>query len=180
MGTDKADMEMRVGVSQLDYLLGLLDPFCVQRAVLLGPKSAPERQVEEGVARIRDVESCAGPMAGVIAALKAGEGKAVLVLACDLPLLDAGALLQIVNRRDQDKFATVFVGGDGNPEPLCCLYESRCLRFLEALAGDQKLSLRRFLNEVEIERVLPASGEMLANVNDASELEKVRLRLRPE
>lgn len=180
MGVDKANLHMREGVSQLDYLLGILDRFCVGRAVCIGAESKDQRQVPRDVLQLRDAAECSGPMAGVIAALREAGGQAVLVVACDMPLLDEGALVQIVNRRDPDRLATTFVSTDGKPEPMCCIYEGSSLIYLERLAAAGKSSLRRFLSEVEVEEVLPADGVILANVNDVSDLEEARRRLREQ
>ena len=177
MGTDKASLQMREGITQLDYLLGLLEPFCEMRAVCIGPASEKERQVPERVLQIRDASDCSGPMAGVIAALREARGGPVLALACDLPFLNASALVQILNRRDSSRLATAFLSADGLPEPLCCVYESACLGPLEALAREGKTSLRRFLENTPIEPVVPADGQVLANVNDASDLQRARGRL---
>ena len=174
MGADKAAMQMRKGQSQLAYLLDLVEPFCERRALCLGPASAAKRKAPEDVLPLRDVELCSGPMAGVVSALRVAGGTPVLAIACDLPLLTADAVLQLVNRRDPDKLATAFIAGDGRPEPLCCLYEEACLPLLEAAARKGQTSLRRFLIEAEIERVLPASSVFLANVNHRSDLERLR------
>lgn len=177
MGRDKAAMEMRPGVSQLDYLLGLLEPFCEARGICVSREDEREKSVGPEVLRIRDGSQGLGPMAGVIAALEAAGGRAVLALACDMPLLDAGALLQILNRRDPQKQATAFLSADGQPEPLCCVYEASSLGALQSLAAAGKLSLRRYLEDAEIEAVEAAEGAVLANVNDPAELENIRRSL---
>lgn len=180
MGQDKASLRMRPGVSQLDYLLGVLEPFCERRLVCLGPDGAADRDLPSDVMGVRDVEDCEGPMAGVLAALRAAEGLPVLAVACDMPLIEGAALVQILNRRDSEKLATAFVSADGMAEPMFCIYENACLGQLEGLAKEGMYSLRRFLSRVDIERVAPAEGLFLANVNEPAELERIRRRLRSQ
>lgn len=178
MGDDKAELEVRDGVRQLDYLLGVLDSVCLRRAICVGLSSEIERRAQPGVSSLLDAVETSGPMAGVIAALREANGWPVFVVACDMPFLEVRHVVQIVNRRDPGKLATAFVAGDGMPDPMCAIYEPGCLALLEALAVAGKSSLRRFLGDFEIERVDAAEGQFLASVNNRVELEWARKELR--
>ena len=75
----------------------------------------------------------AGPIGGILAALHAHPQAAWLVLACDLPFLDAATLQQLIAARDPRRLATAFRSShDGKPEPLCAIYEPASLAAIEA------------------------------------------------
>jgi molybdopterin-guanine dinucleotide biosynthesis protein A len=65
-----------------------------------------------------------GPIAGIVAAQAAHPGAAWLVVACDLPQLDDATLAELLGARDPGRLATAFASAhDGQPEPLCAVYE---------------------------------------------------------
>lgn len=177
MGQDKASLEVRSGVRQLDYQVSLLSPFCTDLAVCVGPASRPKRTLPEGALELFDVEEVSGPLAGVLAALRLAKGRAVLVVACDMPFLESSHIVQLLNRRDPEKRATCFMASDGKPDPMCCLYEATVLPLLEELMAAGKLSLRRFLADSDVEYVEPVNGDFLASVNDPGQLGAARQRL---
>lgn len=174
MGVDKASLEFHPGVRQLDYQLGLLEPFCSRLGVCVGPASRSERSVVANVEVIFDLDDISGPMSGIVAALRAAEGVPILVIACDMPFLEASHLVQLLNRRDPEKLATCFLASDGKPDPMCAIYEAAALTGLEALAASEQTSLRRFLSGERIERVQPERPEFLASVNDPEQLAAAR------
>ncbi|MBD5781687.1 molybdenum cofactor guanylyltransferase [Pelagicoccus sp. NFK12] len=177
MGRDKASLEVRPGEEQLERQLRLLALYCGKLAASVGPSDRSQRVLPTGVEAILDVEGLGGPMAGIVAALRFARGIPVLALACDMPFLDASHLFQLVNRRDPEALATAFVACDGMPDPMCAIYEPRCLPELESLGGAGKSSLRRFLQDRRVERVEVENPQFLASVNDPRELEEARRRL---
>ena len=173
MGEDKSGMKLREGVTQLDFVHGLLGLFCQRVAV----SARGGRERFEGFELIEDVDGVKGPMAGLIAALRKSDGKPVLLLACDMPYLDRQTLLQLVSRRDETKVATCFVGSDGMPEPLCAVYEPSGLACLVGNASQGRFSLRRFLEEELVERIHLARPDLLASVNTPDEAKIAREKL---
>lgn len=174
MGRDKALIEIRPGESQLDYLLGLLAPFCSGLAASVGPVDNPALKLPEEVACLVDEKGVSGPMAGILAALRSAEGRPILAVACDMPFLESSHLVQLFNRRDPCKLATAFVAEDGKPDPMFVLYEPECLPELAERAERGQASLRRFLMDSEVELVRPSKGCFLASVNDPGQLERAR------
>lgn len=174
MGENKALLEVRPGVTQLEYALGLLGLVCSRVAAGVGRERREDLALPAGVEQVVDEREVGGPMASVLGALRGAGDKAVLVIACDMPFLEASLLVQLVNRRDREAFATAFVAGDGAPEPLCAVYEPRCLAAMEALAREGKTSLRRFLLDVAVERIALERPQLLASVNERSQLEAAR------
>lgn len=176
MGQDKASIEVRRGVSQLDYQVSLLSSFCSDVAVCVGPASRLGLDTPDGVSELYDVENVRGPIAGVLAALRGAGDRAVLAVACDMPFLESSHLVQLLNRRDPVKSATCFVASDGQPDPMCCVYEASVLPLLEQFVAGSKFSLRRFLAESDVELVEPVDASFLASVNDPQQLVDARKR----
>nr|WP_281384258.1 molybdenum cofactor guanylyltransferase [Pelagicoccus albus] len=179
MGFDKGRMEVLPGVPQLIRQLDILDAVCAQRGVCRGKAPLPaDMRLPSGVWDIEDSPGIAGPMSGVIAALRVAEDSPVLVIACDMPYLNVSHLVQLVNRRNPEAACTSFLASDGLPDPMCCIYEQSCLPEMERLASEGKASLRKFLLEANTERIEVAEGMFLASVNRPTELEAARARLR--
>jgi molybdenum cofactor guanylyltransferase len=81
-----------------------------------------------------------GPMAGMVAAMRARPGAHWLVVACDLPRLDVETLRALVEGwKAGEPFLAYRSESDGLPEPLCAFYGSDSLAVLEqALAADMR------------------------------------------
>jgi len=177
MGTDKALLEMRPGVRQLDYTLALLRSVCDEVVACVGAGERDNMRLPDGVTAIRDTEDVEGPMAGIMAALEAAGGRAVLAVACDMPYLEEELLKELVAGRDAGKLATAFVAADGKPEPMCAIYEGASLGPLTQLARDHRSSLRAFLDDYSVALIRPDQPGRLASVNDPNELESARRQL---
>jgi molybdopterin-guanine dinucleotide biosynthesis protein A len=177
MGTNKALLEMRPGVRQLDYVVDLLRRVCGEVVVSVGPRDRHPVLPLSGVRPIYDVDDAQGPMAGIIAALVDARGRAVLAVACDMPWLEAPMLERLIGGRNSAKMATAFVAADGKPEPMCAIYEPGCAVALEQLARQGRAGLRRFMDGAEVELLELDNPELLASVNDSSQLHEARSRL---
>ncbi|MBS0376379.1 MAG: NTP transferase domain-containing protein [Proteobacteria bacterium] len=114
------------------------------------------------VDRLSDI----GPAAGILAALETRPDHAWLVVAVDLPLLDAETLTRLVAARDAAGLATAYAAADGGlPEPLCAIWEPASRAPLEAFVAGGRSCPRKFLL-THGARLLPLdSPEALANVN---------------
>jgi len=111
------------GVSQVEYCYNLLLGVCSdvfislreEQSSLDGYKSYPQ---------IIDSVENAGPASGIVSALAAYPNTAWLILACDLPFVNADSLVELKNQRDSTKTATAYCNRQGDlPEPLCAIYE---------------------------------------------------------
>ncbi len=148
----------------------LLAPLC-ERVMVAGVGRMPDDA--DGLVRLADVPDAAGPMAGLLAAMRWGPRACWLVAACDLPALSAGALDWLTATRAVGVWATLpRLAGSDHVEPLLALYDFRARRPLEemARAGDFRLN-----DLVRCGRVIsPTPPEELArawrNVNMPEEL----------
>lgn len=89
-----------------------------------------------GVAVVYDGSATRHPLAGIVAALEHAAGRAVLVVAADLPFV-TGALLAHIAAREG---AVVVPEHDGRLHPLCALYRPSVLAVLrDALTAQAPL-----------------------------------------
>lgn len=114
------------------------------------------------------------PVVGVIEALRRAEGRAVLIIACDLPLLTS-EVVALIASADAEGSVAVLASAAGRPQPLLARYEPAALALLEKFDTDgpmteQVMALMPTLVEV------PAEASF--NVNDLEQLKEVSRRLR--
>jgi molybdopterin-guanine dinucleotide biosynthesis protein A len=71
-----------------------------------------------------------GPLAGIETALKATHSEAVLVMPCDMPLLDEEIIEELLAARDSRYGVTAFKTSDGFKHPFPAIYEKSVLESL--------------------------------------------------
>jgi molybdenum cofactor guanylyltransferase len=117
------------------------------------------------------------PLCGIVAALRAGEGRPVVVLACDLPFVTAG-LIRLLADAPEPLVVPVL---DGRIQPLCGRYEPSLLPDLEAaLEREEPLvgTVERLGPRLIGEEVLNRFGDphrLLFNVNDSADLRQAEV-----
>ncbi|MDQ3000765.1 MAG: NTP transferase domain-containing protein, partial [Fibrobacterota bacterium] len=165
MRTDKASLAYH-GKPQTVHCLELLSAHCAQSFLSCRADQAGQPGFE-GLPQIHDAFLDMGPLGGILSAFKAHRHAAFLVVACDLPFLDAYSLAALVAGRDPFKIATAFAGPqNGLPEPLCAIYEPRCYPRALQLMG-QGISCPRKVILNSSSRILPAPDlRSLLNAND--------------
>jgi len=94
-----------------------------------------------------------------------------------MPFVDDQTLRRLVKSRDGNAYATCYVGSDGRPEPMCCIYESHALPRLELLAEQGKLSLRRMLENEATCHIAPTNAKQLQSVDTPIKAAEARLQL---
>jgi molybdopterin-guanine dinucleotide biosynthesis protein A len=168
MGRDKAALAYH-GRSQLEAAWALLAPrvshcFVSVRPDQVGdPTRARHPQIVDGA-------EGAGPAAGILAAQRAHPQAAWLVLACDLPFLDAGTLDALLAARDPARLATAFRSAhDGLPEPLCAVYEPAAADPFARHVAEGRTCPRKFLLTHDIKVIDLPRADALDNINSADE-----------
>jgi molybdopterin-guanine dinucleotide biosynthesis protein A len=180
MASDKALLGYR-GETQLERALGLLRDLgipgwvSVRADQVAEPARARHPQVIDGLAGV-------GPAAGILAAQAHAPQSAWLVLACDLPFLDAASLGVLLRQRQPAALATAFRSAhDGLPEPLCAIWEPGSHAPLAAAVAAGQHCPRRFLQDAarrSAVALLPLPrAEVLDNVNTPDERRAATARL---
>lgn len=169
-GRDKSSLLVagrRIVERQLEALSGVASSVFVVGG-------APERFEEFGLAVTPDLRPGFGPIGGLHTALTLASTPLVLVLACDLPMVDARFLSHLARSIGE---ADVCVPRDARGwHPLCACYAVRCLPAIAARldAGRLKMSdaladlLRVEVGPDELAQFDP-SGLLLSNVNTAED-----------
>ncbi|ABB23033.1 bifunctional molybdenum cofactor guanylyltransferase MobA/molybdopterin-guanine dinucleotide biosynthesis adaptor protein MobB [Pelodictyon luteolum] len=168
MGEDKALIDYH-GTSQILHARNLLAPFC--REVHLSCRiEQAEKYAASGIPLIPDSYLDMGPLGGLLSAQRALPERAFLVVACDLPFLDAGTLGKLVAGRNPFRFATAWRDPlSGRFEPLAACYEpkSREPLLLRHAAGLNALS--GFLATTGIEELESPEPDIMKNINTPGE-----------
>ncbi len=163
MGTDKA-LLMHDGRTQLETTVELLEPVTERQFVSTRPDQVDDEErsrFPQVVDRYEDI----GPVAGILSAMDEYPDVDWLVVACDLPNLDALTLGQLVAKRSRTRPFTAFQSSsDGLPEPLCAIYR-----------GDAKPIIRRFVDEGVVcpRKILIRSDTRLLNQPNPDALHNV-------
>lgn len=170
MGRDKAGIEFD-GRSQLARAFGLLEPLAAHAFVSVRADQQGD-PLRASFPQILDLPSGPeGPVRGIRAAQLAHPEAAWLVLACDLPLLDAATLQNLIARRDPARVATAYRSShDGLPEPLCAIWEPASAGLLAAFLARGGNCPRKFLIQSDTLLLDQPRPNSLDNVNTPAEL----------
>jgi molybdopterin-guanine dinucleotide biosynthesis protein A len=137
-----------------------------------------DEPVRRDLPQIIDAFDNAGPAAGILSAQALYPDVAWLVVACDLPRLDAATLQHLLQARDPSRDATAFISThDGLPEPLCTLWEpaSHAKLLERVLAG--RSCPRKALIQGNTQLLQPYTAHALDNINTPEELATLRAAL---
>ncbi len=133
MGVDKSLLRYG-GKTQLENILELANQVCPKVFLSLRKGQPVPVEVENAAFNITilcDKLENIGPMGGIFTALEKHPRHPWLVVAVDLPFLDAETLACLIENRDRERPFTAFRSNfDGLPEPLCALYEPTALPIL--------------------------------------------------
>jgi molybdopterin-guanine dinucleotide biosynthesis protein A len=142
----------------------------------------PARYADAGVPVLQDEISGAGPLGGLITALRASATRRVLALASDLPYVDADFLAYLAGRAPGADL--VVPRTPDGLHPLCAVYARALLPVLEAHLASGRRALVDLVGGVRTVEVGPeevarfdALGRLLTNVNTPDDYEAALSRL---
>ncbi|MCP9236562.1 NTP transferase domain-containing protein [Lewinella sp. JB7] len=171
MGEDKSRLVYREGRTEVERLTQLCAS--LQLPVSISVRDGGREDLPAPV--IPDRFLGLGPGGAICSAFLTDPDAAWLVLACDLPLLEAPTLKLLIDARRSDRVATA-VRGPGRewPEPLVAIYEPRAYpRLLQFLALGYSCPRKLLINSdttiVNLDDLRP-----LTNANTPEERQRVR------
>jgi molybdopterin-guanine dinucleotide biosynthesis protein A len=173
MQRDKLALEYG-GEPQLARAMALLEPL-VERSFISVRADQRDDPQRSAYPCITDVLPEIGPIGGIHAALCAHAQVAWLVLAGDLPFLNAATLQQLIAARAPHRLATAFRSShDGKPEPLCAIFEPASRAPIEAWIAAGQRCPRDFLAHSDVELLTLRDARALDNVNTGAEYLQAR------
>lgn len=170
MGEDKAFLQWH-GKEQMYYLTDMLKQFCNE--VFISCRTEQSNEIDKSYKIVPDEVENAGPLAAIVSALHENKNCAWLVVACDLPLLDAKTIDYLIQQRDETVVATAFQSpNDNSPEPLIAIWEPKALLLLEKALSEKTYSPQRVLMNSKIKMIYAPDPNTLLNVNTPDDREK--------
>lgn len=169
MGHDKASLR-RGGQSQLAHVVKLLEGF-VERVFVSARAEQQNEQERSRFEQILDRYQDLGPLAGILSAMDEHPHADWLVVACDLPNLDAPTISHLLeNRGDNQPFSSYISSHDGLPEPLCAIYSAGSAAILHGFVNDGVLCPRKILIRSDTLLLDQPNPRALDNVNTPDDL----------
>lgn len=173
MGRDKSLIERPDGTRQIDHIAALAARFCDSVSLSVRDKDS----LSTGLPVIEDLHPGDGPVAALEAAA-ATCGGPLLVLGCDLFLLDSETISHLIAHRDPNRKATCFSNRiDGKAEPLCTIYETSALELAGKALADGQRCARHFLESLDPLMLDLPKPAALDNANTPGELDECFLKL---
>jgi molybdopterin-guanine dinucleotide biosynthesis protein A len=178
MHADKAALAYH-GRAQLIEAMRLVAPLTARAFVSVRADQVSD-PLRAGFPQIIDRRENLGPIAGITAAQEEFPQVAWLVLACDLPFLDAATLEHLLHARDPTRSATAYLSShDGLPEPLCAIYEPASREELAAYLKAGRQCPRKFLQQANAHLIAAPDARALDNINTPAEYAAAVSTLKP-
>lgn len=169
MGQDKGLLNYH-GKPQREYMADLLREACEKTFISV----RTEQLIETDYPILSDTFLNLGPYGAILSAFRQYPNVAWLVVACDLPLLDAASLQQLIQNRNVSKTATAFQSAtEAFPEPLITIWEPKSYPVLLQFLGQGFSCPRKVLINNDIELLQAEYPAALTNVNEPAEMEEI-------
>lgn len=163
----------------LDVLVVGLDAGLRHDSSSMHERSTTEHEIGDAVERsvvfVPDEVPGAGPLAAIASALRSGR-RELIVVACDMPCLDAEAISWLSQLTIPEHFDGLVVRNDDRLEFLFARYRLSCLALMDELLvrGERSLAALVLAGSFAFEDAPIWLGPKLANINTPDELEIVR------
>jgi molybdopterin-guanine dinucleotide biosynthesis protein A len=149
------------------HLFDMLNSFCEETYVSCTEKNS---SIYQNKPIVTDTFLGFGPLSGILSALMKFKNKAILVLACDLPLINEDTIKELIEARDISKMATTFLNPESNfLEPLITIYEPKALPIMLSMLAQGYQCPRKMLMQNEVKIIHPKNASSLKNINHPDE-----------
>jgi molybdopterin-guanine dinucleotide biosynthesis protein A len=169
MGSDKALLRQD-GETQLSRAVNCLQAH-VERVFVSTRADQDDDAERNKFERIIDRYDDMGPVAGILSAMDSNSEVAWLVLACDLPNIDAATIAFLVQQCSDEHPATAYVSvHDGLPEPLCAIYRPASRAIIDDFVGQGIICPRKMLINSDTSMLAQPNPGALHNINFPDDL----------
>ncbi len=171
MGRPKQLLELE-GRSFLERTVAALAPHA-DEVVLLG--SGPVPAPCEDLPRLPDPPGLAGPLAGILGAMRWAPAGAWILAGCDQPMIRADAVRWLLDQRAPGRWAILPRLGEAGVEPLLAIYDARARGLLEGLAAAGRLAPSALTGHGRVHSPAPPTDLEAAwrNVNTPEDLDRL-------
>ena len=176
MGRDKAQLRYHGDEPQVRHAFDLLR--AVAEVVHVSVRKAQaDAELYAPFPLIIDDGTLRGPAVGLLAAWARSPEVAWLVLATDLPFVNAALIADLLAGRDASRLATAFRHRDGTPEPLCTIWEPAARAPLLERVGSGDRSLRRLLADGPAKLLDAADPDLLRSIDSERQYDAARAEI---
>ena len=180
MGRNKALMPL-AGQRLVDRALAVLRSVLDE---LLMVTNSPDLYADLGVRMVPDLVTGKGALGGIHSAIHHAAESHCLVVACDMPFLNAGVLRYLVDQRAG--YDVVVPNVNGRPQPLHAVYGKACLQPIARRLESDRLHVVGFFPDVRVREVradelavFDPEGLSFRNLNTPEEFAEAERRLGP-
>ncbi len=175
MGHDKGALNW-YGKEQRYYMADMLKEYCDE--VFISCRAVQQQEIDSTYRTLADTFTGLGPYGAILSAFRENPNSAWLVVACDMPLLDANTLQNLLDNRDPSSIATAFENGyDGLPEPLITIWEPKSYPVLLAFLAQGYSCPRKVLINSYTKSLKAVDADALSNVNTPEDFEKIKRQI---
>ena len=173
MGEDKALITYHQK-TQLARSYELLNKYCDNTFVSVSTGMSNENS-RKNYPLIIDQYENGGPLIGIVSALNLFPDKAWLVVACDLPFLDAHTIENLIHNRKPAAEATAYISAhDRLPEPLCAIWEPEIRLRIETAIQQKKACPRKILIQANTNLLELPLSNALDNANTPQDKQRIQ------
>ena len=163
MGIDKAAIDVG-GVTLLERSVSVLSEVFSEVVV------SGEGYAADGVLAVSDRVPGLGPMGGLDAVFAVAHGRAIFLLAVDMPFVDAWTVRAICEPEIAPMSVRVPVAA-GRRQPLCSVYGSGLGPTVRRHLDSENRSMGRFFGSVAVEEMQGFDDQAFTNVNTVEDLD---------
>lgn len=173
MGFDKGAVNW-YGKEQRYHVADLLKKHCAD--VYISCRDTEQQgEIAPEYLSLPDTFTGLGPYGAILSAMREQPDRAWLVIACDLPLVDAHVIQNLIDNRNPASIATAYKSQKNDfPEPLITIYEPKSYPVLLQFLAQGYSCPRKVLINSDITLLQTDIPEALANVNTPDELDRIK------
>lgn len=167
MGRDKSRLTYHV-LPQREHLFQMLDMFCAETFLSCSAEQEAEADTRIPVIVDHPLFEGAGPLTGLLSAMRVNPGNPILLLACDYPLLrreDWAAFVGFVDE-DPSRPAAFYDSEAQSYVPVLGYYPDSARQELMASVQVPGFSLQRYLKKEAARKFIPPHADALISVDD--------------
>lgn len=110
-----------------------------------------------------------GPLGGIVTALGSSHADWSLIVACDMPSIDAPLLRSLVNFTKRTQCDAIVPVCALEPQPLCAVYHGRCLPLFQRALRDNRLKMKDLLSNLRVHAVDGIDPARFENLNSPAD-----------